>query len=235
MARPGQEVMALGTPLGLQNTVTRGIVSAVRQVGGVTLVQTDAAINPGNSGGPLLDRAGLVIGITTLGVKSSEAQGLGFAVAIEHAQALLAGTRSFDQRGTPLSALNEALGAGRASSDADGARERGARAYEEAIAAIARRANALDEQWAAFRRICYHGTVAPVAGHEWFALLTPDSMTAQIPPGCTSAFNSVRQAAEKIRSDVLGAVETARQADVYPGTRRDVLQRYRLHYTGWDR
>src|SRR5262249_47732703 len=54
--RAGQEVIALGSPLGLQNTVTRGIVSAVRDVGGLTLVQTDAAINPGNSGGPLVDR-----------------------------------------------------------------------------------------------------------------------------------------------------------------------------------
>ena len=46
----------------LQNTVTRGIVSALRQVGAVVLVQTDAAINPGNSGGPLLDRSGRVAG-----------------------------------------------------------------------------------------------------------------------------------------------------------------------------
>ena len=76
---PGQEVIALGTPLGLQNTVTRGIVSAVREVGGVTLVQTDAAINPGNSGGPLLDRTGAVIGITTMGMRSAVAQGLSFA------------------------------------------------------------------------------------------------------------------------------------------------------------
>ena len=63
----------------------------MRQVGGLTLVQTDAAINPGNSGGPLLDRSGEVIGITTMAMKSSEAQGLGFAVGIEHARALLAG------------------------------------------------------------------------------------------------------------------------------------------------
>ncbi len=58
-ARVGQEVIAIGSALGvLSNTVTRGIVSAVRQVGAVTLIQTDAAINPGNSGGPLVDRDG---------------------------------------------------------------------------------------------------------------------------------------------------------------------------------
>ena len=58
--RLGEEVIAIGTPLGfLQNTVSRGIVSGVREVGGATLMQTDAAINPGNSGGPLLDRRGI--------------------------------------------------------------------------------------------------------------------------------------------------------------------------------
>ena len=65
--RVGQEVIAIGSALGvLSNTVTRGIVSAVRRAGDVTLLQTDAAINPGNSGGPLIDRSGQVIGINTM-------------------------------------------------------------------------------------------------------------------------------------------------------------------------
>src|SRR5206468_737753 len=108
--------------------------SAVRQVGGLTLVQTDAAINPGNSGGPLLDRSGEVIGITTMAMKSSEAQGLGFAVGIEHARALLAGKRS-DQHGTPISTLNEAL-SGAGSSSGSGGRDRAAAIYEQAIAVL---------------------------------------------------------------------------------------------------
>ncbi|HEY6212494.1 MAG TPA: trypsin-like peptidase domain-containing protein, partial [Vicinamibacterales bacterium] len=88
-ARPGQEVVAVGSPLGLQNTVTRGIVSAIRKSGGVTLVQTDAALNPGNSGGPLLDRSGEAIGISTLSYRA--AQGLSFAVAIDHAIDVVSG------------------------------------------------------------------------------------------------------------------------------------------------
>ena len=108
-ARAGQEIIALGTPLGLQNTVTRGIVSAVREVGGVTLVQTDAAINPGNSGGPLLDRAGAVIGIATMGMRSAVAQGLSFGVAIEHAQSLLAGRRSVGNAARPPPASTQAM------------------------------------------------------------------------------------------------------------------------------
>jgi serine protease Do len=87
-ARVGQEVIAVGSALGvLSNTVTRGIVSAVRRVGQVTLIQTDAAINPGNSGGPLLDTAGRVIGINT--AVAGGAQGIGFAIPIDIAKPLL--------------------------------------------------------------------------------------------------------------------------------------------------
>jgi hypothetical protein len=234
-ARAGQEVIALGSPLGLQNTVTRGIVSAVRVVGGLTLVQTDAAINPGNSGGPLLDRAGQVIGITTLGVKASDAQGLSFAIAIEHAQALLAGQRPTDQRGTPLTTLNEAMSGRGSPSDVEGARDRAAKTYQQAIEALAQRADALDEQWKAFKRICYRGPIIATAGHEWFAIWDPKAMQGAVPQGCTSAFGDIQRAADGIRDGVLAAGEAARQAGVYPGPRRELLQRYRLNYPGWDR
>jgi S1-C subfamily serine protease len=233
-ARAGQEVFALGTPLGLQNTVTRGIVSAVREVGGLTLVQTDAAINPGNSGGPLLDRSGQVIGITTMGIKSSEAQGLGFAVAIEHAQALLAGKPSVGQRGTPVSTLNEAM-SGRSSAGPDASRDRGMKSYADAIASLSSRADALDERWRAFKRICYQGAIAATPGREWFAIWDPHAMQGSVAQGCTSAFDDVRRGAETIRDGVLAAGEAARQANVYPGSRREILQRGRLDYPGWDR
>src|SRR4029079_14425664 len=95
-----------------------------------TRVHSNAPTSPGNSGGPLLDRSGQVIGITTMAMRSSIAQGLGFAVAIAHAQALLAGKRSIDQRGTPLSTLNEAMSGGGTKGDPDAARDRAARSYE---------------------------------------------------------------------------------------------------------
>ena len=85
----GEEVIALGSPRGLTNTVTRGIVSALRRsnsdfdsvaMTGSSLIQTDAAINPGNSGGPLLNENGEVIGVNTFMKTSS--QGLNFAVSI---------------------------------------------------------------------------------------------------------------------------------------------------------
>ncbi len=90
--QPGQWAIAIGNPLGLQRTVTVGVVSAIdRSVSdlgiserGVGFIQTDAAINPGNSGGPLLNARGQVIGVNTAIIQG--AQGIGFAIPIETAQ-----------------------------------------------------------------------------------------------------------------------------------------------------
>ncbi|MGE5148259.1 MAG: S1C family serine protease [Candidatus Eiseniibacteriota bacterium] len=80
----GRDVLAIGTPRGLSWSVSKGIVSAVRDQRGVRFIQTDAAINSGNSGGPLIDLAsGKVIGVNTLGVRKDLAEGLNFAVSAE--------------------------------------------------------------------------------------------------------------------------------------------------------
>lgn len=88
----GEWAIAIGNPLGLDNTVTTGIISATQrnssQIGvgdkRIDFIQTDAAINPGNSGGPLLNAKGEVIGINTAIIKN--AQGLGFAIPINTAR-----------------------------------------------------------------------------------------------------------------------------------------------------
>jgi len=99
---PGETAIAIGSPLGdFKNTVTVGVISATGrsidsgqgyQIEG--LIQTDAAINQGNSGGPLLDLAGDVVGVNTLIVRSTGtgtvAEGLGFAIPINTAQAVAA-------------------------------------------------------------------------------------------------------------------------------------------------
>jgi serine protease Do len=87
----GEEVVAIGNPIGLDQTMTRGIVSGLnRLLPGVSdepMIQTDAPINPGNSGGPLVDRCGTVVGINTL--ISEDAQSIGFAVPVNAAKAIL--------------------------------------------------------------------------------------------------------------------------------------------------
>jgi S1-C subfamily serine protease len=87
----GEEVVAIGNPIGLDQTMTRGIVSALNRIlPGISdqpLIQTDAPINPGNSGGPLFDRCGNVIGINTF--ISEDAQSIGFAVPVNAAKVVL--------------------------------------------------------------------------------------------------------------------------------------------------
>jgi len=92
--RQGQLVLAFGSPLGLGNTVTMGIVSAVaRQLhedDALAFVQTDAPINPGNSGGPLVDASGKVVGINTLIVsQSGGSEGVGLAIPSNTVRAIV--------------------------------------------------------------------------------------------------------------------------------------------------
>jgi serine protease Do len=92
--RQGQWAIAIGNPLGLQETVTVGVISAThrfsRDIGipdkRIGFLQTDAAINPGNSGGPLLNTQGEVIGVNTAIIGGT--QGLGFAIPINTAQGI---------------------------------------------------------------------------------------------------------------------------------------------------
>ncbi len=165
-ARVGEEVIAVGSALGvLSNTVTRGIVSAVRQVGPVTLIQTDAAINPGNSGGPLISRAGLVIGVNSLRVAQQTAEGVAFAVAIDHATQLLNGQRPSDSQ-TPLNGLTQMLG-GRGS-ETDEQRTRGEQEFSRTLEAAARTAGELDGYWNRYASQCV-AKLKPGGDRPWFA------------------------------------------------------------------
>lgn len=86
--RVGQSVLAIGNPgLGMQNSVTRGIISAIGtypELGPGTWIQTDASINPGNSGGPLLNVHGDVVGMNTIKVVKEGVQGIGFALSAQN-------------------------------------------------------------------------------------------------------------------------------------------------------
>ncbi len=94
MVKPGQMAIALGSPFGLEGSITVGVVSGLgRSLSSagerpiLDMLQTDAAVNPGNSGGPLLDSQGEVIGINT--AVQSASSGIGFAIPINDAKSLL--------------------------------------------------------------------------------------------------------------------------------------------------
>jgi putative serine protease PepD len=76
----GEPVLVIGSPLGLEDTVTTGVVSAFRTLNGESLMQFDAAINPGNSGGPVFNAKKEVVGVATL--KAQQAEGIGLAIPI---------------------------------------------------------------------------------------------------------------------------------------------------------
>ncbi len=109
---PGQKVYAIGNPFGLNGTMTTGIISAIRSIRGPAggqidnAIQTDAAINPGNSGGPLLNSRGEVIGINTLIATNpnesvDQSAGIGFAIPIDTAKAVLADFEKFGHSRRP--------------------------------------------------------------------------------------------------------------------------------------
>ncbi|MGN9913755.1 S1C family serine protease [Phytohabitans sp. LJ34] len=84
-AKSGQQIVVVGAPLGLEDTVTTGVISAIRkdEGGSGTVIQFDAPINPGNSGGPVVNAAKQVVGIAT--AKARDAEGIGLAVPIKTA------------------------------------------------------------------------------------------------------------------------------------------------------
>ncbi len=92
----GDAVFAVGNPLGLERSVTQGIVSSrSRNLQGQLYLQTDTAINPGNSGGPLFNQRGEVIGVTSRGARADMADNLGFAIPISYVKDFLRHREAF--------------------------------------------------------------------------------------------------------------------------------------------
>ena len=231
-ARAGEEVIAIGFALGaLSNTVTRGIVSATRQAGNVTLIQTDAAINPGNSGGPLIDRSGQVIGINSMAIQKQVGEGLGFAIAIDHAIALLQGQNT-PSATTPLAGLNQAMGG---PSEGDQRRAAGKEGLEKTFDSASKNGDRLDGSWDQFTHACV-ARASRSGDRAWFALFEANGVTLvdrNSTYDCASWMNDLRNNALQIRDAMEKATELARRGGVYPGEIRDLRRRYRLEWSGW--
>jgi hypothetical protein len=163
-------------------------------------------------------------------------QGLNFAVAVEHARSLLEGTSDELSSGAPLlaaSASREPDGAG-APPDTDRARLDATRAFDDAMAGVARAADQLDGAWEQFEANCGDG--ARRSGTRgWFAALDGPLASGNLAPACAGWLAEIRENAAIIARIVVDADERARRADVLPGDRREARRRHRLDYPAWDR
>jgi S1-C subfamily serine protease len=223
--RVGQEVVAIGSPFGIEGTVTRGIVSALRSVEGVRLIQTDAALNPGNSGGPLLDRAGNVVGVATL--KFTRGEQLGFAVAIEHALPILEGRPA---AAAPSQGLAQALGAPdeERKTEMELTEERAARAFTIPLQRAASLSQRLKTAFGQYVSSCAGAGVKD----GWLATFGPPPAWAQRAndtiAGCGPYWQDMAALAGTIRALVREIDEQARQAGVFPGVMRDLFAKHGL-------
>lgn len=215
--KTGSEVIAIGSPLGLQNSVTRGIVSAMREVRGVTMIQTDTAINPGNSGGPLIDRQGRVIGVNTLKLAGYELQSMGFAVSIYHVRRML--EADFDRVAEGQYNRRDELAN-----------------YERSLVALAARADEVDERWKSFRSSCFlePETIAAV-DREWFALADGAGPKLHDVARCGSWREYFLEAARRTRDDLRAIDTRAAMAGLPADQARRLRLKYKMSRPEWDR
>ena len=219
--RVGQEIVAIGSPMGLQNTVTRGIVSSLRRVGQVTLIQTDAAINPGNSGGPLLDHNGRVVAVATMKL-TGQAESLGFGVAAEHVRAMLDGSAPASSGHRMVDSMNNNASA----SDPDADRNDAAEGYERFISEAAKKADQIDRSWETLVGQCLSGRGPSSHGdRDWFAIWEGFD-DSKVSAGCSDYYGDLKAAALMFRRRMGDAADSARRAGVYPGQARDIRHQY---------
>ena len=234
--RPGQEVVAIGSPLGIfQNTVTRGIVSAMRQDGRVMLIQTDAAINPGNSGGPLLDHSGHVVGVNTM--KVGTATSINFAIAADHVKSLLDSPSSsslLPPTTQAPSALPD-LPTLPVPPSRDDAHAQALEAFEIQLKKISLRSDQIDEYWDRFKKVCNASMSGPRGDREWFGVWNRQlTMQANL-ADCSVWMNDLLQVSTAVNNAMTTANDSARTTGIIPGDVRRLRHKYRLEWDGWDK
>ncbi|HXV60790.1 MAG TPA: trypsin-like peptidase domain-containing protein [Vicinamibacteria bacterium] len=236
----GQEVVTIGSAFGLRETVTRGIVSAIRTAKGVTFLQTDAAINPGNSGGPLLGLDGKVVGINT--AKLQEAESLGLAIAADHAAALFEG-RSLEPLSVAAATEDETLAMfletprpepqipaasdGRASVARSAARN-----LQEALKPLSAQADQIDREYEAIKWQCLVNIdVYYKAARPTVALLLSDFDASSTPTAdCARRVGALQQLASYVGNQVLTLSAVAERQGVRPNAIRSIRRIYRLDW-----
>ena len=233
--RPGQDVIAIGSPFGLTNSVSRGVVSALRRKQSVVVIQTDAAINPGNSGGPLLDQRGRVVGINTFGARGAE--NLGFAIAADHAAAVLEGRApalddvavSGDVNVTPSATAPASV------EDAERARRNAEALFAQRLGQLAGECRKLDSAYNEWLAYAFTGRIEGSFERPFFALFAPDdAFRGTFGPNAESQRGELRRYGTKIREALLQAEEDARRGNVAPGDRRALREQYGFTHAFWE-
>jgi hypothetical protein len=175
-----------------------------------------------------------VIGINTLKMTGS-AESIGFAIAIDHAKSLLAGGRPTDTSfNTPTQANEPLAPAFGVRSSTDQMREDGARAYDQTVQVVAKRAAELDDYWNRIKANC-PVRVAPGYDSEWFGLWDGRTEMTGADASCAAAGRDLINLAAEVRTAMANGQENARRASVLPGQLRDIRHRYRMDWPGWDR
>ncbi|HEY2149614.1 MAG TPA: serine protease [Vicinamibacterales bacterium] len=236
----GQGIVALGWAEGPdQSTVRRGVITGLRTDGARQLLQTDTAPHPGDSGGPIVDRTGQVVGITTFRYKDGSA---GLAVPIDDVKAFIQAASGMAPMATVATSTSSPTSPAVASptdapraSETDNGRQNGAAQFERDLASVAQRADRLDADWMQYRQSCGITSVPAGQTREWFGLYDPASPLHRAPQNCAPVLNDLQRQADGIGTLMRAADDLARRAGVFPGVRRDLRQRLRLDYSGWER
>jgi hypothetical protein len=226
----GEEVVAIGSPFGLTNTVTRGIVSAIRTIQGITLVQTDAAVNPGSSGGPLIDRQGRVIGINTVKLYTdSSGESMALAVAVDHLEDLSRGETYL--RPLPVGWLTlEKL-------PSDMNREE--RTHHELVVkleALSIRSNQVDKLFFRYQEQCGScPSYQDDGGRPWFTIWD-DFFQIPYPENdeCHDLYRQIIGQAETLGREIWSVEKEARRNGVDTKDRRFLRRHFGLDWTGWE-
>jgi len=209
----GSDVVAIGSPRGLANTVTRGIVSGMRSLNNVNMIQTDAAINPGNSGGPLLDRRGRVVGVNTMKLGRGT-EGMAFAVSIQYVPMMLGAVFT-------------------AKSDRDERREKGLREYTEHLRGLAQRVEAVDVNWKSFWRSCAVEE-SQVAERQWFSLWDGRQTPVRDSASCRAWLGYFTESAVKTRDALQRYEVDARSMGLITEQTRTLRRRMHMTFQGWE-
>jgi hypothetical protein len=120
------------------------------------------------------------------------------------------------------------------SSEADRVREEGTRRYAAQLVALAHASDQLESAFANFLAYDWDGKVIGTFDRNFYALWEKGALQGSPVKGQEGRAAALRRAADQLRGQFRDAEEQARRADVFPGTRRELQQRYRLDYRGWD-